>query len=176
MKSRLKKCLRYFTCLSGKHKILLWGNLCCIILSLTAAAFLNHVCTSQPDQQAVQRWAADKSARFAQLSCFFVHDSGITAESVQQLRSDINKHLLESSISSSNKEARLWYDAYSTEGSLSVSRGSVTAKASATAVGWGFLPDPSAILPLRLLLFERRRHRRQGHSGLESGLEAVRLL
>jgi len=138
MKARLKEWLHFFAALPKKHPFLLWGNLCCLILFLTASVLLHHVCNSLPDQQAVKRWTADENARFAQLSCFFVRDAGVTEETVRQLRSDIDKRLLESAVAPPKENARLWFDAYSAEGSLDVSRGSVSVKASVTAVGGDF--------------------------------------
>ncbi len=107
----------------------------------------NHLCHSQLSQQAAERWGNPKNT--AQVSCFFSVDAGISEDSILEFEHSIDKALADASVvqESENVGARLWADAYSADGKITIStdKGSI----SADAVGIGgdfFLFHPERLL------------------------------
>lgn len=117
--------------------LLLWGG-----LTAFAAAKKNGLL----DQNVAKRWSAENDA--AQVSCFFTESTEIDKNKIRNFEHELDKVLLESSITAPNENARLWVDAYSSSGTITLSSGK-TSLADASAVGIGgdfFLFHPVQLL------------------------------
>ena len=91
-----------------------------------------------PSQEMAKRWS--KEGGTAQVSCFFSVNSGITQEQLQEFEHSVDGKLAEASVTleSENPSARLWVDAYSAEGTLSVSSDRASIQADAIGIGGDF--------------------------------------
>ncbi len=98
-------------------------------------------------QQMAERWSKEKDV--AQVSCFFSPDAGISVDSIESFRHTLDAALKEASIvqDSPNAGARLWADAYSAEGKISVKSEKATVSADAIGIGGDFF----LFHPLKLL-------------------------
>lgn len=98
-----------------------------LILLFTA----NALGQSQSSQTAASRWSSKKNV--SQVSCFFSVGSGMTEDSIIDFEHTVDSALTDASVvqESENPGARLWADAYSADGSVTVSsdKGSITADA-----------------------------------------------
>lgn len=86
---------------------------------------------SQTSQQMAERWSEKKDV--SQISCFFSPNAYVDPDSIEMFRHSLDGALQQASIvqDSPNANARLWADAYSADGRITVSseKGSVTADA-----------------------------------------------
>lgn len=85
-----------------------------------------------------KRWSDEKG--FAQISCFFSRNVDMTEQRLIAFEHDLDNALQEASITLENKSesARLWADAYSAEGNLTVSTERTTLNLKAMGVGGDF--------------------------------------
>ncbi len=92
----------------------------------------------QTQQQAAERWSSEGG--FAQISCFFSSAAGISQDTIESFEHSLDSKLMEASIeqSSSNPGARLWADAYSADGSITLSSDKVSIQADALGIGGDF--------------------------------------
>lgn len=119
-----------------------------LLISLILSFVINGMSGSLSSQQAAERWS--EGGGFAQVSCFFSVNSYVTEDRLLEFGHSIDSALAEASIvqNSENPSARLWVDAYSASGTLTIS----TEKArisSAAAIGVGgdfFLLHPMDLL------------------------------
>ncbi|NBI91951.1 hypothetical protein D3Z45_15580 [Lachnospiraceae bacterium] len=98
------------------------------------------------DQMAAKRWSEENNV--AQISCFFTESTEIDKNRIRTFENDLDKVLLEASITAPNENARLWADAYSASGKITLSSGK-TSLTDVTAVGIG--GDFFLFHPVRLL-------------------------
>lgn len=98
-------------------------------------------------QNMAERWSQDGGV--SQISCFFTQDSGVDENTVLGFEHALDAALLEASITqeSPNAGARLWADAYSTSGKLTLVSDSGQMEVNALGVGGDFF----LFHPLKLL-------------------------
>nr|WP_300848699.1 ABC transporter permease [uncultured Acetatifactor sp.] len=98
----------------------------------------NHLGRSQLTQTAAQRWSEDGNA--SQVSCFFSVGSGITEDALIEFEHTVDAALTEASVvqESENPGARLWADAYSADGQVTLSNGKTNLTADAIGIGGDF--------------------------------------
>lgn len=117
------------------------------LIFLILAAAISYLGKGQSSQMMAERWSAEGGA--AQISCFFSVNSGITEDRLIEFSHTIDSALSDAGVQpdSENPGARLWADAYSADGMITLSsdRGSI----SADAVGIG--GDFFLFHPLKLL-------------------------
>lgn len=120
---------------------------CSFLVFLILLFVTSHLCRSQLSQQAAERWGNPENT--AQISCFFSVNARISKDSILEFEHSIDGALVDASVvqESENEGARLWADAYSADGqvTLSTERGTV----SADAIGIGgdfFLFHPELLL------------------------------
>ena len=101
----------------------------------------------QTSQQMAERWSEQKDV--AQISCFFSPNAAMSPDRIESFRHALDDALEQASIvqDSPNANARLWADAYSADGQITVS--SERAKVTADAIGVG--GDFFLFHPLQLL-------------------------
>ena len=123
--------------LQMSRKQLIWGitALVSLIIGLILAGLRIHMTDGLLTQKMADRWS--NVSKSAQISCFFAESAQITEESLQQFEYNLNKGLEEASIvsESENEGARLWADAYSAKGTVTLE--SDRAKVDVTAIGIG---------------------------------------
>ena len=98
----------------------------------------NHLGRSQLTQTAAQRWSEDGNA--SQVSCFFSVGSGITEDALIEFEHTVDAALTEASVvqESENPGARLWADAYSADGQVTISTDKASITADAVGIGGAF--------------------------------------
>lgn len=97
------------------------------------------------DQMAADRWSEKDDT--AQITCFFTESAQIDKNEIRSFESQLDKALLEASITAPNENARLWADAYSGVGKVTLSSGKTSLEADAIGIGGDFF----LFHPLRLL-------------------------
>ena len=105
--------------LSGRYRA---GFLICIISSILffMATLLNWFAIKDLyDQQAAKRWSQEDD--YAQLSCFYPSSMQPTDYDFQSLYHSIEKELINASMEKKTENAKLFVDAYSVSGTLSLS-------------------------------------------------------
>lgn len=89
-------------------------------------------------QQMASRWS--KKGKVTQVSCFFSTGMAMTPERIMGFEHQLDRALQEASIvsESPNAGARLWADAYSSEGRLAIASSRATAEVKAIGIGGDF--------------------------------------
>lgn len=110
----------------------------CMIGSIILFAAAGHMAHVLPEQGMAERWS--KEGNVAQVSCFFSANTNMTEERLEEFEHTLDSYLVENSIelTSTNPSARLWADAYSGVGRISVSSDRATVEADAVGIGGDF--------------------------------------
>lgn len=119
-----------------------------LLLALLAAGGLlarGQLSRELPAQQAAERWRGESEMRFAQVSAFLPLRAGFDEAKVYAFRQSLDAALLNASLEAPESGA-LWADAYSGQGTLSLSVGKSSAQAEVIGVGGDFF----LFHPLRL--------------------------
>ena len=97
-----------------------------------------HLADSQLPQTVAERWSSDGKA--SQVSCFFSVGSGITEDQLIEFRHTVDGALTDASVvqESENPGARLWTDAYSADGQVTLSNDKTNLTADAIGIGGDF--------------------------------------
>ncbi len=108
---------------------------------------INHIIGAQDAQQMAKRWSETGNA--AQVSCFFAAGSDTTEDTILMFEHGIDSALTEASVvqESENPGARLWTDAYSADGKITLTNNKSSVSADAIGIGGDFF----LFHPLRLL-------------------------
>ena len=102
---------------------------------------------AQDSQQAAERWGGGEGV--SQVSCFFSVDSGVTVDRLRSFEYGIDSALTDAAVQqeSENPGARLWADAYSADGQVTLSTDRATLTADAIGIGGDFfLFHPQTLL------------------------------
>ena len=99
---------------------------------------IGRIGSGRQDQQMAARWSEDGGV--AQVSCFFSVDSDITRDGIEEFEHSIDNALAEASViqDSENPTARLWADAYSADGTVTITRNGVSLETDAIGIGGDF--------------------------------------
>ncbi|HBA49256.1 MAG TPA: hypothetical protein DCZ91_15970 [Lachnospiraceae bacterium] len=105
------------------------------LILLFTTNYLGH---SQLSQTAADRWSSKKNA--SQVSCFFSVGSGITEDAIIDFEHTVDSALTDASVvqESENPGARLWADAYSADGTVTISTDKASIMADAIGIGGDF--------------------------------------
>ncbi len=97
-----------------------------------------HLGRYQDSQMMAERWSSKKDV--AQVSCFFSVNAGMTEDRIIEFEHSIDSALADASVvqESENPSARLWADAYSADGKITISSGKSTLDADAIGIGGDF--------------------------------------
>ena len=108
------------------------------VVFLILFAVTGHMAQEQESQQMADRWSEKKDV--AQVSCFFSPNASVTVDSIEEFEHSLNSVLQEASITSEspNEGARLWADAYSADGRITVSSDRTDLEADAIGIGGDF--------------------------------------
>lgn len=108
------------------------------LLFLLLLGWSDHLADAQDAQQMAWRWSENKDA--AQVSCFFSPKAEVTEDTIKNFEYSLKNVLQEASITetSENPSARLWVDAYSADGKITLVNGKNTLDANAIGIGGDF--------------------------------------
>lgn len=117
------------------------------LLFLILLFVANHLGKTQDSQTMAERWSKKKDV--AQVSCFFSVNAGITEDRIMEFEHSIDSALINASVvqESENPGARLWADAYSADGKITLSSDKSYLDADAIGIGGDFF----LFHPLKLL-------------------------
>lgn len=110
----------------------------CLLIAGILSGIADHMINALTDQGMAGRWS--EKGGFAQVSCFFSADAQISEGRLQEFEHGLDSYLLEASITqeSENPSARLWVDAYSSEGRITLNSDKGSLEADALGVGGDF--------------------------------------
>lgn len=108
------------------------------IIFLVLYAVTVHMGNGQLEQQMAARWSEEKDV--SQISCFFSPGAEVTTVTIQAFEHSLDTALQEASIIQdiANPDARLWADAYSAAGKISLSSNRASLSADAIGIGGDF--------------------------------------
>ncbi len=118
---------------SGKQLVWTIIGAVCLLLAVTLSVFSAGIKDSQPSQQMAERWDSEGGA--AQVSCFFSSDQSVTPDTIMAFEHTMENQLETASIEAPSENARLWVDAYSAKGKLTLSTTHGSTEANAYGVG-----------------------------------------
>jgi hypothetical protein len=122
--------LGYLMNMSRKRKILTITGAVSFVIFLIFTGIIASLVSQQASQQMAERWGGEDTA---QVSAFIAGDAQMSQDTLENFRHSIDDALQANSITveSTNPSARLWIDAYSAAGKLTVKsdRGSIDAEA-----------------------------------------------
>lgn len=125
--------------IQNKKKCIWYGSaVVSFLLFLLLLGWSNHLANAQDAQQMAYRWSENKDA--AQVSCFFSSKAEVTEDTIKNFEYSLKNVLQEASITetSENPSARLWVDAYSADGKITLTNGKNTLDANAIGIGGDF--------------------------------------
>lgn len=109
-----------------------------LLVFLVLLLISNHMAGSLREQQMAERWSQENDV--AQVSCFFSVDAGITEDRLKEFEHGMDSALKDASIEqdSPNAGARLWTDAYSADGKVTIASSKASISADAIGIGGDF--------------------------------------
>ncbi len=124
----MKKIMKSF---SVRKLVLSIACLSSLIIFTVLALIASSIIKKQDTQQAALRWSDEGDV--SQISCFFSVNANVTEDFLEEFSHKVDMALQEASVEteSENPDARLWVDAYSANGTISItgSTGSITSDA-----------------------------------------------
>ena len=131
----MKKWLRS---LSGRQIKLGISTVISVIIFLALTGVIALLAGRQTEQQVARRW--DSEGGVAQVSCFFSPNAKITQDSIESFEHSLDNALKEASIEQDSPKpgARLWADAYSADGTITLSTDRGSIEADALGIGGDF--------------------------------------
>ena len=121
-----------------KNKILLIAaNALCVLLIALCLVSIGGLDSLLQSQQAAELWAGDSDESFAQVSCFFPGPAPTYEETIYSFRNGLDQKLIDAGLEEP-ETGRLWTDAYSANGSVSITGDHGSAFAKAYGVGGNF--------------------------------------
>lgn len=88
------------------------------------------------DQQEAKRWAPEGGA--AQLSCYFTEDTEVDEFQMISFTKELEKALSEAGIENENENARMYADAYSSQGKITIASTKTSVETNAIGIGGDF--------------------------------------
>lgn len=111
-------------------------TVCMLATVLILGVILHFGKNSLPDQLMAKRWS--EKSDVAQISCFYAADAYITAQGIEEMRYNLEKKLQEQAIEPNTETARLYIDAYSAEGTITIQSEKKSIQANAIGIGGDF--------------------------------------
>lgn len=110
-----------------------------LLFALIMTLIASEIAGALPDQQIREKWAPKGSIPYAQVSAYMSDTAAVAVDSIFMTRVNIDKSLVENSITSERENVRLWTDAFSTSQRLiSVSSDKASSDANMIATGGDF--------------------------------------
>ncbi len=129
---------KFWKNLTVKQIVLAATAVLSLVAFLVLTAVSGHMCGKQQAQNMAERWSQDDGV--SQISCFFSENAKVDENKIRAFEYNLDMALQEASIvsESSNANARLWADAYSTFGKLTLVSDKGQAEVNAIGVGGDF--------------------------------------
>lgn len=131
--------------LSPKRLVLASVTIVTFLIFIVLSVLSYRMQRSMDDQRAAQRWAPDGT--FAQVSCFFAETVPIEQDQIYSFRDYIQTGLQEASYEAATEHARIFIDAYSSQGTIVLENGANILDTTAIGTGGDFF----LFHPLKLL-------------------------
>lgn len=129
---------RLLGCLTKKRIILAISCVISFLVFLVLSGISNHMAGKQDSQMMADRWSDNRDV--AQVSCFFSQSAGMSEYSILAFEHGLDSALIEASIvsDSTNANARLWADAYSATGKITLQSDRSSVSVNAVGIGGDF--------------------------------------
>ncbi len=120
-----------------KKKLAISGGVS-FVISLILLIVMNNLGQSQASQTMAERWSDEGGV--SHVSCFFSVNSGITEDRLLEFAHGLDSALAEASVLADEEhpDARLWVDAYSASGKVTISTDRASVSADAVGIGGDF--------------------------------------
>lgn len=105
--------------LCGHYKKGFLTFIICVLLFSTATLLTWFATKNLYDQQAAKRWS-DNGEEYTQISCFYPISMTLSDFGFQSLNHSVEDALVKASLESASEDAKLFVDAYSTSGKLTI--------------------------------------------------------
>lgn len=132
----MNKIKNFIKCLSVKQIVLAVTIFLCLLLWGGLTVFVTVKRDGLADQGVADRWSEENDT--AQISCFFTGSAAVDENKIMSFEHQLDASLMEASITAENENARLWADAYSAPGTVSMTVGNTSLEAKAVGVGGDF--------------------------------------
>lgn len=131
----MKKLLGWMT---KKKMILVISCVISVLIFLVLSGISSYLAEKQDSQMMAARWS-DKGD-VAQVSCFLSQSAGLSEDAVLNFEHKLDSALVEASIvsESENENARLWADAYSATGKITMQSNQASVTVNAVGIGGDF--------------------------------------
>lgn len=116
-----------------KKKKSFWVLAACLVLAVAFHTASRQLIGSLLSQQAAERWDSEGGSK--QVSVFFSDSMPVDTDTIQSFEHQLTNKLEQDSITASSETARVWADAYSAKGTVTL--GSNLAQVSVSAYGIG---------------------------------------
>lgn len=125
-------------CLTKKRIILAISCVISFLVFAVLSGISAHMAGKQDSQMMADRWSDDGDA--AQISCFFSQSAGMGEYNILAFEHGLDSALIEASIvsDSTNAGARLWADAYSATGKITLQSEQSSVSVNAVGIGGDF--------------------------------------
>lgn len=109
----------------------------CMLIAILVMGIVLHVGkNSLPDQLMASRWSKEDDV--AQISCFYSKEAYVTEDSIGQMRYNLEKKMQEQALVPNTDTARLYIDAYSAQGSITIQSEKKSIEANVIGIGGDF--------------------------------------
>ncbi len=119
-----------------KQIIVVLSVVLCLLIWAGISVFATVKKQELLDQNAAARWSTESDS--AQISCFFAAGTNVDKNSVMTFEHSLDAALKEASITAPSESARLWADAYSVQGKVTLTNGKTMLEANTVGVGGDF--------------------------------------
>ena len=119
-----------------KDKKFLLTVLISLMLFFIVTFWWNSKVSDLRDQQAAKRWSEDGG--YAQVSVFVTKEASVDDFQIKSFEKQLESVLSEAAVTSENENARLYIDAYSSQGKITVVSSQSTLETDAIGVGGDF--------------------------------------
>ncbi len=121
----------------GLFKCIIGGLTICMLIVIGVLGIILHVGkNSLPDQLMARRWSDKRDV--AQVSCFYSEDAFMTEQNIEEMRYLLTKKFQELAIEPNAEGARLYIDAYSAQGTITIQSDKKSIEANAIGIGGDF--------------------------------------
>lgn len=132
----MAKVKEFFGCLSLWQKVSVLTAIICLVFYGIITGISNHMIAGVTDQQAAMRWALKGGA--AQVSCFFSKGTQVDEFQIKSFQNQLSAAMQEAAVFEENQSSRLYVDAYSAQGEITVVSGQATLETDAIGIGGDF--------------------------------------
>jgi hypothetical protein len=133
----MRNFIKNFTERFTKKQLCLSAVVCVSIILLMILQIVSVILMNSLDsQQMANRW--DEKGKSAQVSCFISENTEVTTQQLTNLEHAVDAALKEVSITAEAENSRLWVDAYSARGEITVESPKTSITSTAIGVGGNF--------------------------------------